>query len=224
MWYLKFKYKHTDCLFTHKAHSLGISLFHYYLGSYISGEYVYSTGFQKLGGADKDVKKYISYLKGLKKIVELEVFENAVLLMSKHKKHHLSYKSLYNPMFIFPNPAIVDKNGDEIIEVAFWKKKPLQDLLTALKNDKTTTDLQILSFVERRMNDMYVSRLLPKLAPKQRSAISLAFSLGYYSFPRKISLDKLAKIAKVSKPTFRENLRRAEAKIIPSMVSQNPSM
>ena len=89
-----------------------------------------------------------------------------------------------------------------------------------MENNKTTLYFEILSFVERDLDDVYISRLLPKLAPKQEKAIKLAYKYGYYSYPREITLDELAKISKVSKQTFRENLRKAEAKLIPKLVSR----
>jgi predicted DNA binding protein len=53
---------------------------------------------------------------------------------------------------------------------------------------------------------------------KQKQAMNLAIKNGYYNYPRKTNLDNLAKIAKVSKQTFQENLRKAENKLIPSLI------
>jgi len=215
MWYLKIRYKHDDCLFTDKIHALKLSLFHYYLGAHVKGKFVYVTGFQKLEGDEKNIEKYVSYLKKSKNVEKIEVYDRSVLVLVRNERDARSYEWLYNPMFTYPAPATVDKAGFEIVQVAYWEKKPLQDLIAALKKDKATTHLEILSFVEKKLDDLYVSRLLPKLAAKQRRAIQLAFEHGYYSFPRKIGLVQLAKLARVSKPTFRENLRRAEAKLLP---------
>jgi len=220
MWYLRIKYKHSDCLYTDKSHKLNISIFHYYLGSYVKDRYIYSSAFQHFEGEEKDIKKYISYLKHNKRVMSLEVFEKSVLILTKNKKELKTYSALYNPMFLYPNPAIVDRNGFEIVEIAFWEKKPLQGLISVLEKDKTTTHFEILKFVNRKMDDIYVTKLLPKLPTQQGRAIKLAYQFGYYEYPRKINLDKLAKIAKVSKATFRESLRRAEAKIIPQLISK----
>ena len=220
MWYLKIKYKHSDCLYTKKSHELGVSIFHYYLGSYVKGNSVYSSALQHFEGEEKNIEKYIKYLKSSKRVVHLEIFEKSVLILTKNKKELKTYSALYNPKFLYPNPAVVDKDGIEIVEIAFWEKKPLQDLINQLEKDKTTTHIEILKFVSRKMEDIYVTKLLPKLPPQQRKAIQLAYQLGYYEYPRKINLDDLAKIAKISKATFRESLRRAEAKIIPQLVSK----
>ncbi|MDD5191576.1 MAG: helix-turn-helix domain-containing protein, partial [Candidatus Nanoarchaeia archaeon] len=112
------------------------------------------------------------------------------------------------------------KEGFEITEVACWDRKVLQDLINSLEKNKTTTYFEILQFNEKKMEEMYISKLLPKLPIKQKEAITLALKNGYYNYPRKVNLDKLAKVSKVSKQTFRENLRKAEAKIIPKFISE----
>jgi len=43
----------------------------------------------------------------------------------------------------------------------------------------------------------------------------LAVKQGYYNFPREIYLDELAKISRVKRQSYQENLRKAERKIIP---------
>jgi len=192
----------------------------HFLGHYVKGNYVYTSAMQYLIGSEKNIRKYIQYMKNHRKIVKIEIYGNVILTLAKHKKELEVYKSVYNPAFIYPAPAYLSKDGFEIIEIACWDRRPLQELIKTLENNKTTEYFEILKFIEKKMDDIYVSRLLPKLPPKQKEAIKLAFQHGYYKFPRQISLDKLAKIAKVSKPTFRENLRKAEAKLIPKLISE----
>jgi len=220
MWYLKVRYKHNDCLFTDKICELGLSLFHYYLGSYEKEGYVYVTAFQKLEGDEKQIKKYVSHLRDARQVMKLEVYEHSVFVLAMHKKERRAYHSLYDPKFVYPAPAIVDKEGFEVVEVAFWEKSPLQELISEVKKDKATVHFEILKFVQKDMDDLYITRLLPRLAPQQRKAIQLAYEQGYYTFPRKIGLEELASLAKVSKQTFREHLRRAETKLLPLLFSQ----
>jgi len=60
----------------------------------------------------------------------------------------------------------------------------------------------------------------PELPEKQKGAIELAYEEGYYSYPKKSDLKDLAKIAKVSVPTFQENLRKAEIKLLPFILKR----
>ena len=46
----------------------------------------------------------------------------------------------------------------------------------------------------------------------------LAYENGYYSYPRKITLKKLAGLAKIGISTFQEHLRKAELKLLPTII------
>jgi predicted DNA binding protein len=64
-------------------------------------------------------------------------------------------------------------------------------------------------------NTLFLTHILPKLSAKQRETLNLAVKEGYYNFPRKINLDGLAKLLKLSKPTVQQHLRTAEKKMMP---------
>jgi hypothetical protein len=61
--------------------------------------------------------------------------------------------------------------------------------------------------------------LLSKLTLRQRQMLLTAYALGYYDVPRKISSDDLSKHLGVDKSTIVEHLRKAERKIIASIVA-----
>lgn len=220
MWYLKYKYKHSDCIYAPKLQELNLNGYFYYLGEYIKEHYVYTSAMFQLIGEEKSIKRYIRYIKNHKSVVKSEVYENILFILAKHKAELSLYKAVYNPILIYSAPAYLDKYGFEVIEIASWDRKAIQDLISSIEKNKTTVHFEILQFKERKLDDIYVSKLLPKLAEKQKQDITLAFKKGYYNYPRKINLDKLASISKVSKQTFRENLRKAEAKIIPKFISE----
>ena len=55
----------------------------------------------------------------------------------------------------------------------------------------------------------------PELTEKQKQAMNLAIKQGYYNYPRKISIEQLAKLSKLSFSTFHAHLRKAEQKLLP---------
>jgi predicted DNA binding protein len=220
MWYLKVKLKHSDCIYAPKLEELGLNVFFYYIGHYIKGRYVYTSAIQRIVGSENKVRKYIGYMKNHEQISKIEVYGNTIFTLARHKKELKTYSTVYNPILIYPAPSYLSKDGFEIIEVACWNRKPLEDFIKAFQKAKTTIHFEILKFENKSMDDIYVSKLLPKLPEKQKQAILLAFKHGYYLFPKMTNLDKLAKLAKVSKPTFRENLRKAEVKLIPQLISE----
>jgi predicted DNA binding protein len=60
---------------------------------------------------------------------------------------------------------------------------------------------------------------LSNLSIKQRQALLTAFALGYYDVPRKISSDDLSRHLNADKSTVVEHLRKAEKKLIGSIIA-----
>jgi predicted DNA binding protein len=62
--------------------------------------------------------------------------------------------------------------------------------------------------------------LLSKLTSRQRQMLLTAYALGYYDVPRRISSDELSIHLNVDKSTIVEHLRKAERKIIGSIIAE----
>lgn len=58
------------------------------------------------------------------------------------------------------------------------------------------------------------------LTAKQRRAFSLAVERGYYCWPRKVSLEELAQVAKISRKVYQDHLRKAESKLMPRIAKE----
>lgn len=58
------------------------------------------------------------------------------------------------------------------------------------------------------------------ITQKQKEALQIAKSYDYYKWPRRITLEELASIAKLSRRAFEDRLRRAESKLIPSAIGK----
>lgn len=220
MWYLKFKIKHSDCIYASELEKLNLRVFFYPLGEYKAKNSIFVSSMQKLSGSQGNVKKYIRYLKKHKNIEKIEVFERIIYCLAKQKYEKKTYEVIYNPMLIYPSPAYLDKNGFERWEMMCWDRKPLQDIINIMRKSKTTQHFEVLAFIKKIMHEVYILKALPDLSPKQRRAIELAYREGYYKVPRKTNLDRLAKTVGVSKSTFQETLRRAESNILPYLVSE----
>lgn len=218
MWHLKIKYRHSDCIYAPKLKELKLKGFFYFLNEYSKNTYTYTSAMIYLWGNEKNIRKYTNYLKNHPKVVNSSIQKNVIFVLAKHSKELEVYKVGYNPIIIYPAPSYLSDDGFEIIDMASWNRKDLEESIKALKRNRTTTYLEILKFSKLKTEDIFVSKLMPDIAPKQKEALENAISNGYYSFPRKINLDTLAKISKVSKATFRENLRKAEIKMLSILV------
>ena len=157
MWYLKFKYKHKDCIYSPKLEELGLLVHFYFLGFYEKRNYNYTTALQHIFGDKSQIKKYISYMKKHPKIVNIEIYGDVIITVAKHRKEIELYSKGYNQMFIRPSPAYVSKEGFEIIEIAFWDRKPLQDFIKALERNKTTTVTPVVEIINNTFNKTYFS-------------------------------------------------------------------
>jgi|TARA_Y100000034_G_scaffold25723_1_gene30602 predicted DNA binding protein len=59
-----------------------------------------------------------------------------------------------------------------------------------------------------------------QLTDKQLHSINLAVAYGYYNWPRKVTLEELATVRKVSRRTYQDHLRKAEEKILRKIVEE----
>ena len=62
--------------------------------------------------------------------------------------------------------------------------------------------------------------MLPDLTKKQKQALELAINNGYYDYPKKITMEKLAKLMKISYSTYQQHLKTSESKIMPSIYKE----
>lgn len=220
MWITKLKIKH-DCIIGNRCKKFSVTATGTPFNVYIKNKITYSPQLHKIEGNPKDIKKFISDLGRDKKVSNLEIEGNNVFFIEvqKKKKVTASIFSTFGPKIIFVKPVFVDKDGYEYWEVASWKKEILAEFIDGIVKE-VSKDVEILKIEQTKLKDVYFSHLMPILTPNQTRAITLAFEKGYYLWPRKSSLGKLAKEMKISVPTFREHLKRAEEKLMPNLISQ----
>ena len=121
---------------------------------------------------------------------------------------------LHNQMLIYHVP-VIQKDDMEFYSIACVQRQPLIDVIDFIrKNKKEYPVFEILGFKKGKLDSVYLPQLFPKLSYMQKKAVLLAVANGYYDYPSKVSLDKLAKAMKISKSTFHEHLRRAEKKMM----------
>jgi len=64
-----------------------------------------------------------------------------------------------------------------------------------------------------------VGTLERRLSQRQREAVAVALELGYYEIPRETDHEAVADALECAPSTAAEHLRKAEAKLIPAVVS-----
>ncbi len=210
MWLAKFKIKHLTCILTPRCVKHKVIDNVYLLNSWVKGDDFYYSEMHFIQGKEENKKAFIADLKRDRSFEKIEVKGDHILTLNIIKNAKHKYSAAFDPQLIYVKPWSVQPDGHEYWEVACWDKQPLMEI-TKIKDFV----VEIKSIKQTKMVDFFIPQLHPKLPPKQKEAIELAVKEGYYNFPKKVDLEQLAKISKVKRQTYQENLRRAEKKLVP---------
>lgn len=104
----------------------------------------------------------------------------------------------------FLTSAVSKSDGQVEWKIITGEKGSLIDLITKLEQSGCKVELMKSTQLTKRV----------QLTTRQEEIIRIAFEKGYYDMPKKITIEKLAKMLKVSPSTLAEILQRGERKII----------
>jgi len=99
--------------------------------------------------------------------------------------------------------GVVYKDGFEYWEVMPFSKDSSKELIEELKNHH---DFEVIGVGKAETTS---------LTKRQKKIVRTAFELGYYDFPRKITLTQLSEKVNMSPSALSELLRNAHKKIVP---------
>ncbi len=218
MWIAKLKLKHKDCPITTRCKKFNVPVYSYPLGWYKEKNYKYATTLCFFESPNKDSKqKFLDELSKDNRIKNLEISSDTFIYeikLSEGGQHVMLY---YEAKLLFPKPVINSPDGNEYWEVASWKKEDISNFIKHLK--KNMDVCQVISISQTKLSEIYFPNIAPNLSEEQKKALKIAYANNYYSYPRKITIEKMAKIAKKGTSTFQEHLRKAEIKILPHFIS-----
>ncbi|MEI6850160.1 MAG: helix-turn-helix domain-containing protein [archaeon] len=213
MWSLKFKVANEDSSYAVLTKKHKVIDYFYPLDVYKEKNAFHILGVHLLEGEEKAKQAFSKDLKKHKKTIEFEQEGNMLLVLIKEEEEF--YKLIYDPSLYHPAPTII-KDGVEKWNIASFQRKKLETLIKEIgKWNNKLKNFELLRLQTLNLKEIYFPKILPEIPEKQKQAFQLAMKSEYYTFPRKIDLVHLAKIAKVSTATFQENLRKAESKILP---------
>jgi len=222
MWCLKLKLMHKDCHIGALCKKYSISTFAFPLGGgsgiYKKNNQTVVAGIHLMSGEEKNKKLFLNKLKKDKAIQKLEINGNRFSYLLKLSKKNEQAQLYYTPKLIFLKPVINSADGFEYWEIAAWDKKALIEFMKKIK--KHMDYFEVMKLGKENLADVFFPQIMPKLSEKQIKSLKLAFKRGYYKYPKKTDLHKLAKENNVSAPTFQEHLKKAEIKLINSIIEQ----
>lgn len=217
MWVLKIKLLDKQCIWSTRCKKFGIYNYQYPLGFYKVKNGLALVLYHILEGNEKAIKRYIKDVKKDKRVKELNVKGNVMISLAVEKRLREKLKGfevLYNPKVIYLKPGINSLNGWEVWEIGAFDRKELEEII---KYAEEQYEGEVLYLKEIKVPKIFIPEIMPGLTDKQEEAFKLASESGYYEFPRKTNLHKLARLFKTSRPTFEEHLRKAEIKILSFM-------
>jgi predicted DNA binding protein len=170
------------------------------------------TAFRLEAPNEQELNKYLDHLRGLGSIKSLEVMARTgktALFVIKFLSPTSSYDTVLGTRCIHIAP-IVQEGGFEIHPVICDRPGDVTKLLGELEQIGEVKIFRIGRHREKANRS--------KLTEKQLEALKTALNHGYYSWPRKITLEELSGTIGAKRRAFHENLRKAEAKVFPGML------
>jgi len=161
----------------------------------------------------KEFSDFLKHLKSYKMIKDVKVIvekENSALLKTIWVNKKSSYDIVLRNNCLYTSP-VTQKDGFEIYDVITENPHELVRLLSSLEEIGEAKLFSVGRVAEEHPL---------KLTDKQIQAIQLAVQHNFYDWPRKASLEEISAIVGMKRRTFQENLRKAEAKLLPNLIKQ----
>lgn len=215
MWVMKLKVESKNQFLGRMAIKHKVSMTGYPLSYYKDNKWIYLIQCGFMFGKEKNKKELVKDAKKQPELVKLELKKDFAILITKQP---LFTEPVWDPRIIRPSPTIINyKEKKHTWELASFDRKLLENVL---KFSKKYLGAEILKFKQEKISNISITRLLPELTKKQKRALEIAIHHGYYDYPKKITMEKLAKIMKVSYSTYQAHLKKAEGKIIPGIFKE----
>jgi len=220
MWVAKFKLSHKGDIFTERTKKFKVQFYGYPLTHYNKGNKIFFVVSGFVSGEEKDKRSFLLNLKKDKRIIQLDTKKDYLTVLISYSNDEITRTDMYafyNPAIIHIEPILNDADGYEYWTVASFEKKDMQDIISSAERIHNG---KLLMMIQKKFDDISIMNIRPKISEKQRLTIIKALEEGYYSYPRKIEIKKLAKILGISYSTCQEHLRKAEMALLPSMIKK----
>ena len=186
-----------------------VSVQGYPVSSYKSkkGISVFFVGF--ISGEEINKKRFFKDWKKDKKVLHLEVNKDFALGEIRESS---KLSDMYSLNFMHLEPVLIDEKGFNYWTLGSWNKIELIKFIDTIEKEYAG---ELLSIKQEKIKDFSFLSIQPDLTEKQKQAMNLAIKMGYYEYPRKTSIQNLAKSFNLSFSTFHAHIRKAEQKLLP---------
>lgn len=222
MWALRIRGYDENNIYGAKAIKHKISIHYYPFSHYLEKGKYYFIAIGFIEGLEKNINEFFKELlkdtkpsKNKRYVASLEIEENffmCITAQSEGVEAEKHARFFYNPKFIHTSPAIIRADGYEEWNITSQSKEDIEKLADIARKYYRS---EIMSLKKAKLNAIEVLSVLPDLTAKQKTAFKLAVDNGYYEYPRKTELEKLAKLMHVALSTYQAHLRKTERKLLP---------
>ena len=226
MWVAKLRGFDEEMIYGTLAVKNDVTIHYYPLNHYSDESNYYFLAVGIITGSRKNVDSFFNDLMGFKgssknkRYVEnLEFKGNFFICTTAQPKTLESRKFVrfyYNPKFIHIDPAVITPDGYEEWHIASNNKKDIEYIVKISKREYKG-ELKMLK--QKSLGNIGILSVFPELTDRQKEAFTLAMRHGYYEYPRKTELKKLAAMMGLSLSTYQAHLRKAEISML-SFVSK----
>ncbi|MBU1198195.1 helix-turn-helix domain-containing protein [Candidatus Micrarchaeota archaeon] len=213
MWVARIRIRREKSVIVKATSTINAFTASYYMNAFKRGEKGFVTKVLYVGGSEKE--KLADVIKGSKKLRVLAREGDQIFY------EHVSVDTFHAHVLdgtVFTVGPLIAKGGAEYWTIGSWKKAHIRRLLTKLKRLKGIAS-ELLG-IRQDTIDFFLPNTFAALSIKERTALLEAVEKGYYDFPRRVSLERLAEEKHVHESTFREQLRKAEGKVLRSASKQ----
>ncbi len=215
MWVMKLKLSSEHQFLGRLAIKHSVSMTGYPLSYYKEKNKLYAITCGFMFGEEENKKAMVKDMKQQKALVKLEIKDDFAILIIEEP---IFSEPIYDPRIIWPFPVII--NCKEKTHTWYLASFHKELLIKVHKFAKKYLKGKLLKLKEEKISNISITRLLPELTKKQKNALGIAINNGYYDYPKKINMEKLAEIMGISYSTYQAHLKKAEGKIIPSVYKE----
>ena len=164
-------------------------------------------------------KRKAEFIKGLteEKRAEIIKIENDQIFYRIRVDTAFHHLILGGTVF-FLRPVLA-YGGWEYWTLGSLQKRHLLEIFKKVKSIGLKTEIYLQSLRQMPINILLPS-VFTSLTKKQLEAIRAASKFGYYEYPRKSSAEDISKRLHVPRSTFQEHLKKAESKLMASLLSE----
>lgn len=209
MWIAKIIFNGSNALIGSKTIKYKVNIFAFPLSYFYEKNWVIVHITGNILGTEENIKKFSEDLKKEKRTINFELNNKFFIGIIKEP---LATKNIYNKNIIHLAPALIDENSLEHITIGSFNRRALEK---AVKTLRKNWEAKLIFIKEKKIKNISIIQQHPELTDKQKTALELAIKHGYYKYPRKIKLEKLAKLMNLSYSTYQAHLRKAEQKLLP---------